>query len=51
MSSPRVWWMFKYFGHKKVFVLNGGLRAWALANGKISCGPVNIPKTKYTDLY
>ena len=24
MSSPRVWWMFKYFGHKKVYVLNGG---------------------------
>ena len=24
LSSPRVWWMFKYFGHKKVFVLNGG---------------------------
>ena len=26
MSSPRVWWMFKYFGHKKVFILNGGLK-------------------------
>ena len=30
MSSPRVWWMFKYFGHKKVFILNGGLKAWDL---------------------
>ena len=47
MSSPRVWWMFKYFGHKKVFILNGGLRAWTLANGKISYGPENITKTKY----
>ena len=27
-SSPRVWWMFKYFGHKNVFVLNGGLKKW-----------------------
>ena len=25
-SSPRVWWMFKYFGHKNIFVLNGGLK-------------------------
>ncbi len=34
-SSPRVWWTFKYFGHKKVYVLNGGFRAWKLVNGKI----------------
>ena len=27
-SSPRVWWMFKYFGLKNVFVLNGGLKKW-----------------------
>ena len=27
-SSPRVWWMFKYFGHKNVFVMNGGLKKW-----------------------
>jgi thiosulfate/3-mercaptopyruvate sulfurtransferase len=27
-SSPRVWWMFKTFGHKKVYVLNGGLPDW-----------------------
>ena len=47
LSSPRVWWMFKYFGHKKVFVLNGGLKAWMLVNGIIKCGPVNIKKTRY----
>ena len=27
-SSARVWWLFKYFGHKKVFVMNGGLPKW-----------------------
>lgn len=27
-SSPRAWWMFKYFGHKNTFVLNGGIYAW-----------------------
>uniref|UniRef100_A0A7S2U2U7 Rhodanese domain-containing protein n=2 Tax=Lotharella oceanica TaxID=641309 RepID=A0A7S2U2U7_9EUKA len=32
-SAPRVWWMFRYFGHDNVFVLNGGLPAWK-ADGK-----------------
>ncbi|MBI28763.1 MAG: 3-mercaptopyruvate sulfurtransferase [Alphaproteobacteria bacterium MarineAlpha5_Bin11] len=27
-SSPRLWWMFKYFGFKNVYVLNGGLKKW-----------------------
>ncbi|MGO4913676.1 sulfurtransferase [Leeuwenhoekiella sp. W20_SRS_FM14] len=27
-SSPRVWWMFKAMGHKKVYVLDGGLPEW-----------------------
>jgi len=27
-SSPRAWWLFKFFGHKNVFVLNGGLPEW-----------------------
>tara|TARA_Y100001970_G_scaffold155782_1_gene190744 strand:+ start:1469 stop:2299 length:831 start_codon:yes stop_codon:yes gene_type:complete len=27
-SSPRVWITFKYFGHKKVFIMNGGLKKW-----------------------
>lgn len=27
-SAPRVWWMFRYFGHKDVAVLDGGLPKW-----------------------
>ncbi len=27
-SSPRAWWLFILFGHKNVFVLNGGLPEW-----------------------
>eukprot|EP00916_Digyalum_oweni_P027207 GHVL01044612.1.p1 GENE.GHVL01044612.1~~GHVL01044612.1.p1 ORF type:complete len:347 (+),score=58.86 GHVL01044612.1:66-1043(+) len=27
-TSPRVWWMFKYFGFDNVYVLDGGLKAW-----------------------
>lgn len=27
-SAPRVWWMFRYFGHKDIAVLDGGLPKW-----------------------
>ncbi|WNJ17440.1 sulfurtransferase [Pontibacter sp. G13] len=27
-TSPRIWWMFRAMGHKKVHVLNGGLPNW-----------------------
>ncbi|XP_035381391.1 3-mercaptopyruvate sulfurtransferase-like [Electrophorus electricus] len=27
-SAPRVWWMFRFFGHNSVSVLNGGLKNW-----------------------
>ncbi|KAL1005643.1 hypothetical protein UPYG_G00061730 [Umbra pygmaea] len=27
-SAPRVWWMFRVFGHISVSVLNGGLKNW-----------------------
>ncbi|XP_041473048.1 thiosulfate sulfurtransferase-like [Lytechinus variegatus] len=27
-TSERVWWMFRYFGHDKVSVLDGGLEQW-----------------------
>ncbi|KAG9141688.1 hypothetical protein Leryth_019293 [Lithospermum erythrorhizon] len=27
-SSPRVWWMFRVFGHDRVWVLDGGLPRW-----------------------
>ncbi len=30
-SSPRAWWMFRYMGLEKVYVLNGGLPAWKAA--------------------
>ncbi|XP_063306934.1 thiosulfate sulfurtransferase-like [Pelobates fuscus] len=28
MYAPRVWWMFRLFGHNKVSVLDGGLKNW-----------------------
>ncbi|KAF3625519.1 Thiosulfate/3-mercaptopyruvate sulfurtransferase 1, mitochondrial, partial [Capsicum annuum] len=27
-SAPRVWWMFRAFGHDKVWVLDGGFTRW-----------------------
>jgi thiosulfate/3-mercaptopyruvate sulfurtransferase len=27
-GAERFWWMLKYIGHDKVYVLNGGIRAW-----------------------
>ena len=44
-SSPRVWWTFLYFGHKKVFILNGGYNAWRQNGGKQNFGiKKNKPK-------
>ena len=35
-TSPRAWWLFRYFGHSQVFVLDGGLPQWALEGNKIT---------------
>jgi len=31
-SAPRVWWMFRYFGHNDVAVLDGGMPKWVKEN-------------------
>ncbi len=46
-SSPRVWWTFLYFGHKKVFVLNGGFKAWQLSGGKQVFGKKIYKTSRY----
>lgn len=47
-SSPRVWWTFKVFGHKRISVLNGGLPAWKREGGPLeSSPPKTYPVTKY----
>ena len=37
-SAPRVWWMFRVFGHHRVAVLNGGLRAWRDGGSAVDSG-------------
>ena len=39
-GAPRVWWMFRAFGHANVSILQGGLDAWTAAGGPIEAGPV-----------
>jgi len=35
-SAPRVWWMFRVFGHDRVSLLSGGFRAWRAAGQSVS---------------
>lgn len=44
MASSRAWWMFRVFGHRKVYVLEGGLQAWSYAGFKVVNGPAEAPK-------
>ncbi len=35
-GAPRVWWLFKAFGAKQVFILEGGLPAWKAAGNPVT---------------
>jgi thiosulfate/3-mercaptopyruvate sulfurtransferase len=39
-SAPRVWFTFKLFGAKEVFILEGGLPAWKAKELPVESGPV-----------
>ncbi|KFM28607.1 putative 3-mercaptopyruvate sulfurtransferase [Auxenochlorella protothecoides] len=39
-SSPRAWWTWHVFGHKRVAVLDGGLPAWVEAGSELESTPV-----------
>jgi len=43
MSAPRVWWTFRIFGAKNVFILDGGLPAWKADGHKTESGEVKRP--------
>ena len=45
-TSPRVYWMFKVFGHTKVQVLDGGFKAWQ-REGK----PISTKEDTYKDYF
>jgi len=35
-SAPRVWWMFRAFGHENVSVMTGGFKSWINENKPVS---------------
>lgn len=42
-SAPRVWWTFRLFGAKNVFILDGGLPAWTVEGRPTEAGDVKRP--------
>ena len=45
--STRIWLMFKYFGHEKVLILNGGFKAWKRKKYKTEKTIKKFNKTNY----
>lgn len=39
--APRVWWMFRVFGHRTVSVLNGGFKNWLKEGHPVTSEPSN----------
>ena len=48
MAAARIWWMMRVFGHDRVSVLDGGLKAWATAGQTLVAGPVTPPSRNFT---
>ena len=46
-AASRAWWMFKEFGHEKVFILDGGIVKWKSENQPIDNSSVSLKKKKY----
>ncbi len=47
-SAPRVWWMFRVFGHDNVKILNGGLPKWLAENRLMEAGDVATAPSIFT---
>jgi thiosulfate/3-mercaptopyruvate sulfurtransferase len=43
MSAARGWWLLRYFGHPRVFVLDGGYRAWTRGGRDVERGSGRPP--------
>jgi thiosulfate/3-mercaptopyruvate sulfurtransferase len=46
-SAPRVWWTFRIFGARNVYILDGGLPAWKAEGRQTEAGPVKRPKKTF----
>jgi len=47
LSAPRVWWTFKVFGARNVFILDGGLPAWKQEGRPLDTGEVKRPSRAF----
>ncbi|WP_213368154.1 sulfurtransferase [Mesobacillus boroniphilus] len=46
--ASRLWWLLKYVGHEKVYILNGGFDAWEKSGYPTEDSVPHYPKTNYT---
>lgn len=46
-GAPRVWWTFRIFGAKNVYILDGGLPAWKAEGRKTEAGDVKRAPRKF----
>jgi thiosulfate/3-mercaptopyruvate sulfurtransferase len=51
ISAARVWWTFRAFGHDRVAVLDGGLRAWTAAGHRVESGEPAPPPRAFRATY
>ncbi|XP_063445479.1 thiosulfate sulfurtransferase-like isoform X2 [Mytilus trossulus] len=49
-SAPRIWWMFRVFGHEMVSVLDGGFMKWCSEGLPTTSEVVQVPKTIFDGL-
>ena len=47
LSSARAWFLFRYFGHDKILIMQGGVKNWENNGGNITNGNVVLEKGNY----
>ena len=47
-TSPRVWWTLRAFGHRRVSVLDGGMRKWLAEDRPVAADTPAVTPARYT---
>lgn len=48
VDAARLWWVLKFYGHRNMKLLNGGLRSWMLVDSTLTIETSNIMSCSYT---